>query len=154
LLAKTILENRWIINLRGDLFDFGLLQLTPQKIVRGYRRLRPRSLEAFTFGIHSDLLTRSDASEHLSRDNGRARFPAPGQWHRYRSLTLSIFNHGVVATRHLYNGHGIELAQPYCDRRLVEFVMAVPAEVLGRPDYDIRLHRHAMRSLSSEAVRK
>jgi asparagine synthase (glutamine-hydrolysing) len=77
----------------------------------------------------------------------------PGQWHRYNAMTLNIHSQGRAAIRHIYSGHGIELAQPYYDRKLVEFVMAVPAYELGRPDYDRRIHRQAMKSLLPEAVR-
>ncbi len=154
LLARTVSNNRSIINWKQEIFDSGLRQLAPQRIVRGYRRLRPRPLEAVASGIHPDLLARSDIYQRQTEEEGRLRFPAPGQWHRYRSLTLSIFSQGLAATRQQYNGHGMELAQPYYDRRLVEFVMAVPAEELGRPDYDRRLHRQAMKGLLPEAVRR
>ena len=154
LLARTAFNNRSTINWRQEMFESGLRQLIPQKVARGYRRWRPRSVESISPAIHPDLVARSDVGERLEYNGRRDKYPAPAQWHRYRSLTLSIFSQGLAATRARYNKHGLETAQPYYDRRLIEFVMAVPAEELGRPDYDRRLHRQAMRGLLPEAVRR
>jgi asparagine synthase (glutamine-hydrolysing) len=52
----------------------------------------------------------------------------------------------------MYNGHGLEIEQPYHDRRLVDYVMALPADQLGRPQRDRWVHRNAMSGLLPEAV--
>ena len=59
-------------------------------------------------------------------------------------MNSSSFSQGLAATRHQYNRHGLEIALPYYDRRLVEFIMAVPAYILGRPGYSRLLQRQSM----------
>ncbi len=152
-LAKTVIDARSLINWQQDIFDNGLRQLLPAKVVRGYRRWRPRTVKEIAPAIHPDLVSRTNVEQRLSFSDQRSKFPIPGQWHRYNNLMLSVYSQGLSATRHLYNGYGIEPVGPYYDRRLVEFVMAVPAEELGRPDYDRRLHRRAMTGLLPEKVR-
>jgi asparagine synthetase B (glutamine-hydrolysing) len=92
--------------------------------------------------------------ERVEADQRWGDFPAPGQWARYRSLTHSGWAQGAAATRKFYNRHGLELETPYWDRRLIEFVMALPADQLGLPGWDRRLHRQAMTGLLPERVRQ
>jgi asparagine synthase (glutamine-hydrolysing) len=69
-------------------------------------------------------------------------------------LTLNVFAQGAAAVRKYYHRHSLELTQPYWDRRLIEFVMALPADQLGRPGRKRRLQRNAMVGRLPEAVRE
>ena len=151
LLARTVLENSPRIRWRQDIVNNGLRQLLPRKVVRAYRNSRPRALAPIAPGIHPNFIARTDVRQRHGLISHREEFSAPGQWHRYRSLMLSVFSR-VGSVRYLYNRHGLELEQPYFDRRLVEFAMAVPAYILGRPGGYRRLQRKSMEGLLPKAV--
>ena len=152
-LLRTLTANRATINWQQSLFEDGLRQMLPQKLAGIYRSWRPRTAVPYSAGMHPDLLARTDIAQRLAADGRVEGFTTPGQGHRYRALTLSVFSFGSAAGRHRYNQHGLELELPYYDRRLVEFVMAVPADELGRPNESRRIHNIAMQGLLPEAVR-
>lgn len=130
----------------------GLRQFVPYQFTRVYRSVRPRALLPLAPGIHPGLVARTDLRRRLAFNAGRVKFSAPGFGNRYQALVSSSFSQGIAATRHQYNQHGMEIVQPYYDRRLVEFVMAVPAYVLGRQGYSRLLQRQAMIGHLPEAV--
>ena len=142
-LARLIWQRRLRIDWRGHFFDFGLRQLLPDSLRRAYRRLRPRQAVSWHPGLHPELVRRTELLARYERGREDGRFRTPGLAHRYRSLTLNAFEQGASAVRKAYNRHGLELLEPYWDRRLVEFVMALPADQLGRPGWDRWLHRRA-----------
>ena len=80
-------------------------------------------------------------------------FNYPGFSQRYQTLMDSSMGQGMAISRHLYNGYGLELTLPYFDRRLVEYVLGIPAYILGRPGNYRRLHREAMSGRLPENVR-
>ena len=49
---------------------------------------------------------------------------------------------------------GLEVRMPYRDRRVIELVLGLPADLLDRPGAPRRLHRAAMRAALPEAVRR
>jgi len=151
LLARTARENWSEFNWRSSFLEFGLRRLIPPGAANLYRRIRPRQATAVAPGIHEALLARTDLATRLSPAPalGKAR---PGFRQRYGSLTGSNFSQSVVV-RHQYNRSGMELLEPYYDRRLVEYVLSVPAYVLGRPGDHRRLHRQATIGLLPEKVR-
>ena len=151
LLARTARANWGAFARRDSFFDFGLRRLIPPGVAKFYRRIRPRRAAAVAPGIHGDLLSRTDLAGRLSPAPAPGRTP-PGYRQRYDSLTGSNFSQSVII-RHQYNRCGMELLEPYYDRRLVEFVLAVPAYVLGRPGSYRRLHRAAMEGLLPDPVR-
>lgn len=154
LLGRTIATNRRTIRWRYSLFENGLRRLVPPRAAQGWRRIRPRKAEAVAPGIHEDLVARTDLCGRLSPDPPPDELRAPGLAQRYESLMTSAFSQGFAASRFLYNRHGMELAMPYYDLRLVEFVLGVPAYVLGGPGRDRFLHREAMKGLLPETVRQ
>jgi asparagine synthase (glutamine-hydrolysing) len=151
-LLRTLMENRTVIDWRQALFEDGLRQLLPKQAIRSYRRWRPRAAGPLVLGIHPDLASRTDLRQRLAAESSPAAFSRPGLSHRYRTLTLSVFSQGLAAARHWYNRHGLELAMPYYDRRLVEFVLAIPADVLGRPQQDRLLPRLALKGLVPDSI--
>jgi asparagine synthase (glutamine-hydrolysing) len=132
--------------------DKGLRQLIPDSLIRSYRNKRPRSTVLIAPGIHPRLVELGDLEQRLSNRAGREKYQTPGFGHRYQALNTSSFSQGLAATRHQYNQYGLEVALPYFDRRLVEFIMAVPAYVLGRPGYSRLLQRQAMIDYLPESV--
>ena len=100
-------------------------------------------------GGHKDYRRARAASD------GRWRaFAAPGQWVRLTAMTESSWSEGYGESRKYYNRFGLEAESPYFDRRLVEYVMALPAEQLGRPWRNRWVQRNAMVGLLPAAVRE
>lgn len=73
----------------------------------------------------------------------------------YRSLRTNLLAQGVASVCRQYNQLGIELLSPYADRRLVEFMLAIPADQIGKPGSGRNrwIQREAMRGLTPETVR-
>lgn len=152
-LAKMTATNFRGLRWRRSFLQFGLRRLIPVEVSQAYRRKRPRLPRLVAPGIADELVARTNLLERLSpRDLSRSDW-APGLWERYQTLSPTLHSQGYASVRYQYNRHGIELMQPYYDRRLVEFVMAVPAYVLGGPDTDRRLHRVAMKGILPEEIR-
>jgi asparagine synthase (glutamine-hydrolysing) len=150
-LGWTLLRNAKSLRWRTEL-AFGLRALAPRKVRRAYRRLRPHEAPALHQVLTPSFLKRTDLQDRTACDSDKRRFRTLSQWARHRSLTLSVFSQGAGAVRKMYNRHGVELVTPYWDRRLVEFVMSVPADQLGRPHRTRWLHRNAMLGLLPETV--
>ncbi len=150
-LGRTAWANRDTIKWRDTLFEYGLRRLIPPEVAQAYRQIRPRQAATFAPGIHEALLERTDLANRLSPAPWPRRTP-PAFRQRYNDLLFSGFSY-APATRYQYNRHGMEVLEPYFDRRLAEFVLAVPAYVLGWPGNDRRLHREAMAGLLPEEVR-
>jgi asparagine synthase (glutamine-hydrolysing) len=152
-LARMTAANISHVCWRRSFFEFGLRRLVPVEISQSYRRWRPRSPKAISPGISRNLVNQSNLQERLSpQDPARKEWP-PGLWERYQSLSPDRHAKGYASVRYQYNHHGVEVAQPYYDRRLIEFIMAVPAYILGGPDIDRRLHRQAMAGILPEEIR-
>jgi len=79
------------------------------------------------------------------------RFSSRGGF--YRHLRLACFAQGPASVRRRHHALRLEPLSPYEDRRLVEFVLSIPADQLGRPGADRRIHRRAARGLLPEAIR-
>ena len=126
-----LVRNRHTLDWRQEVVENGLRQLIPARLRTAYRRRRPRPPERFHPGLHPALIPRSGILERNARHLHDDRFAAPAQWHRYRALMHGSMGESEVALRELYSPYGIECADPFMDRRLVEFAMAVPADHLG-----------------------
>ncbi len=71
---------------------------------------------------------------------------------RAAHLTNALEPQGDSAFRALSNRRGIEYIDPYKDRQLVDFIMAVPAYILGRPPYAKWLLRQAVNTRVPDEV--
>jgi len=152
-MMRVTAANARTIRTRRTFFENGLRRLIPPRISGAYRRVRPRRPRSVAPGISEALVNRTDLRRRLSpAAEDRSRWP-PGLWERYHSLSPEQRSQGYSSVRYQYNLHGIELVQPYYDRRLIEFVLAVPAYILGLPGSDRRLHREAMKGLLPDEIR-
>lgn len=110
-----------------------------------------------THRLSSRTRTAGGVPDHLSRGflernalpARRAPQPAESRSPRTRAmraaqLTSAIEPQGSSAFRSLSNRKGVEYIDPFWDRRLVEFIMTMPAYVLGRPPYPKWLLRQSM----------
>lgn len=133
---------------RREVVRKGLWPILPPTLRRCFRTLRPGRRRRVHPGLHPRLLDRirsrppSDLGVALDRVMRR------------QGLTAAHWPQGVTAMRQLYHRFGLEPALPFWDRRLVEYVMAVPADQLGRPDRTKWMLREAMRGRLPGAVRE
>lgn len=65
---------------------------------------------------------------------------------------VSFWSQAFGETRSYHNRFGLEVESPYHDRRIVEFIMAIPADQLGRPWRSRWVQRNAMKGLLPTAV--
>lgn len=127
------------------LWAHGFRLLAPNALRTLYRRLKPFRVSGLLAdpGPIAALGRRAAAEAH-------ARCPSlPGSRRpRCQSLLSPIWPQGKAAVRGLlYARHGLENSSPYFDRRLVEFILAIPQEQIARPGERRRLQRRAMQSL-------
>lgn len=66
---------------------------------------------------------------------------------RYRAIFAPSQMFGFVESERLYARHGTSFADPFSDRRIAEWVLAVPQRVVNRPDDRKRLIRRAMQGI-------
>lgn len=130
---------------RRTMLGAGLRDLAPAALRRAYRALRRRRKSRAYFGLSDDFVDRHEleSKRELSRVQ-RAGFPRSWQ-HRYDALLSPVWPQDFHGGRKLYTAHRLEPAQPFYDRRLVEFMLAVPADQLTRPQQTRWVLRMAMR---------
>jgi asparagine synthase (glutamine-hydrolysing) len=96
--------------------------------------------------LSTDALSRLTDEPPLPPGFDRAR-----RQHQIRSILGSFSGTYPWAIRHA-NQCGVEVGYPYRDRRLVEFMLAVPAHMLYRPGQPKHVACRAMRGLLPDAV--
>lgn len=151
-LALMIAKNKEMINWRRDFVTNGLRYLLPQRLRMLYGRKRRYDILSTYPGLHPDRV--DHVEEVMRRELGqpKRRLFAGDLWHRYTSLTANVFSQGLPAVYHQYNSHGVELAMPFWDQSLIEFVMALPADQLGRPWRSRWIFRNAVQDLLPRKV--
>ena len=150
-LAKLWRQQHEYVDFNRDLLHYGARQLIPQRIKRLLRRLHlhaPWNNPA----LHPDLAARTRLRERAQNDPRARRFNRPGQWARLATLCEHSWPQGFCDTRKLYARFGLESESPYFDRRLVELVISLPADQLGRPWRGRWVQRNAMHDLLPNAV--
>jgi asparagine synthase (glutamine-hydrolysing) len=72
---------------------------------------------------------------------------------RYEHVFMFLHMRGMIWSERTYAGLGLGFADPWSDRRVASFVLAVPQWVVQRPGQPKRLARQAMRGIMPEPVR-
>ncbi len=108
------------------------------------RRLRPKTVLPWLTPEAKQALPEDDTWPPSSRMASRPK--------QYRSLLGLTDAHGVCVESHYASREGVDIRYPYRDRRLIEFMLAVPTHQL----YDHGLYkpilRHAMDGLLPEPI--
>jgi asparagine synthase (glutamine-hydrolysing) len=151
-LGRAMRDHRRDIRWRADLLDHGLRQLVPAGFKHLLRRVVPRPLPQRNPSFHPAIAERVNLRASAVEDDRSRRYTAPGQWVRLTALTDSSWAEGSGEAKRYYNRHQLEVESPYHDRRLVEYVMALPADQLGRPWRSRWMQRNAMTGLLPDAV--
>ena len=138
---------------RKELGRHGIRQLLPHQLRRIYRRLRPTRKNDMLPGLTKRCAERLAELRQKDKQSTEISGFSPGLRTRYHHIFQTAWAQGFAATRNVpYNRSGIERVSPYFDRRLVEFVMAIPAEQLSHPGRPRNLQNNAMRRLLPEEV--
>ena len=128
--------------------------ILPQRSRTGSRRavgrrrrpppwVRPEFLERS--GLTASPSSRSHIPEGL-RDDARQR--------RYESVFSNVVTTGMAWSEKLHAEAGLAFADPWSDRRLAEFVIAMPQSLVQQLHAPKRLAREAMRGIVPEAARR
>ena len=120
------------------------------------RQGRPRSPGSYPDWINADFARRVDLAGMLAEYTEVATPPLDGPFRRRRYQWVFMPMHLRWATSHERRAarFGIEAVDAWSDRRIAEFCIAVPQQVLDSTcTLDKRLVREAMRGLMPEAFR-
>lgn len=145
----SLLRRHWTdLDWHPDLLTNGIRQLIPWTIKRAYRAIRARPTNP---GLTPARAIRHNDQEYGPNRGAWATQLAPGRRYRYWVMTASYWAETYATTEKLRR-LPVQRLSPYFDRRLVEFVMALPAEQLGRPGRNRWIQRNATRKLLPEYV--
>lgn len=136
-----------------QLLSDGLRHLIPAAMRRAYRRTHPRPNAPSNPGLAPQFVACTGLLDRLAEQPAGLDSRRPDWWQRYRTLNNSSVALGSAMSA-AHSRLGLELSAPYLDRRLVTFVMSLPADQLGRPGRTRWVLRNAMMGLLPEAVRE
>ncbi|MCO5185335.1 MAG: asparagine synthase-related protein [Anaerolineae bacterium] len=130
--------------LREDVWQKGVRQLFPPSWQRRWRgRYSPLRQVAYQH-VSTDLIRRTGLEDVLDLYADRPAFSTTQALTRYNHSFLSIEEQGTSAHRVLSNAHGVEIVDPFRDRRLIAFCLALPSHQLERPSHTKWLLRQGM----------
>jgi asparagine synthase (glutamine-hydrolysing) len=137
----------------GLFFDRYLRPAAPKPIKALYRRFKtgPRLHELSI--VPRDLLEQSGALTRIAHPAVSPIFPDPIKSEMYLLIfsgwvpTALADNYGLIVSL-----HGLEIRQPYRDRRLVEFAFALPPNQLWRNGWSRFIFRNAMKGIVPEQI--
>lgn len=118
-----------------------------------HRRLRSFPSPIPTW-VHPEFVKRSGLIESMRRNEHPVDLRTFARQQRYQAVFVSMHMRGVVWSERTQARYGIGFADPWSDRRIVSFAVAVPQRVLNRTGEDKRLARQAMRGIMPEEVRQ
>lgn len=141
------------ISWETDLLNHGLRPLLPHWLRRSYRFFRPVDLKNETPGLTPARLQRLGELRQAEAAQPPVKGLSPGRLTRHKRIFQAVWAQGFAATRSKpYNQNGIERISPYFDRRLVEFVLAIPTEQLSHASRPRKLQNEAMRRVLPQVV--
>ncbi len=115
----------------------------------------PRTAEPFAPDWVSGALLRRTGVADDGEEQAAPRLRGPLRVERYRQLRDPIPVRWLVANQRRIARQGLEFVEPWSDRRLLEFSLAIPQQVLNPPpSRDKTLLRAAMRGVLPEDARR
>ena len=130
-----------------------LFSLSPKSVRLRYLSKRAKRLRTVYPCLHPALAKRTNLDGLVAGNVAGASTCDDTFTDRVKLLHLARTADGLAAARRQYHEYGLELAQPFMDRRLVEFCLYVPADQLMRPGQDRVLARNALRGIVTEDIR-
>ena len=142
-LSKGCLQRAWVPPLFGEIEDEAsreTQQPTPS-----------RHAESF---VSRSFLDRSGLPEVESHYLASRRWLSYAARDRYIHISSPLVFRGVGYAERLTARHGVGMADPWSDRRLVEFILACPQYLVGSALEPKRIARHAMAGIMpNDAIR-
>lgn len=134
---------------------FGLAPLLPAGVRRGGSPLRllRKGQPPWPAWIRPEFANRVHLDDIMAHKEAHSPFDDFARRHRYELIFLPMHMRVGVWTNRTSARFGQEFADPWSDRRLVEYVLAIPQWVVQRPSEPKRLARQAMRGVMPEAAR-
>ncbi|MDS4029232.1 MAG: asparagine synthase-related protein [Candidatus Contendobacter sp.] len=128
---------------------------TPAGFRRAWRAMRNRRRSTAYHGLAPALARRVNLDARRAGYERQAAHLPPTIREFYRSLRTNLPAQGTASMQRQYNRLGMELLSPYADRRLVEFMLAIPADQIGKPGSGRNrwVQREAMRGLTPDLIR-
>jgi asparagine synthase (glutamine-hydrolysing) len=148
------LKRAFALPIRRTLWPLGRAEQVRLRLRR--LRRRGRSRYAHLPWVRSEWLDAVGLEEAVAAS--AVTLPRRGLNHarreRYRAIYMPLHVEVPLWLSRTYAPYGITHADPWSDRRLVEFAMAVPQEVLNKPGEFKRLTRRAMKGIMPEPARQ
>ncbi len=132
-----------------------------------WRRMRARGLmhtvrrvtkpDRFTTTIEAPpwLAVGISDTEHKLEAQQPSTMPTWSQQQRFDWIFDDFQMRGMLWSERTYARHGVVFADPWSDRRIAEFALSVPQQILNRPgEVDKRLVREAMAGVMPEPARE
>jgi len=131
-----------------ELVQYGLRPLIPKQLRRAWRSIHPATQSVYAPGLHKSRLKRLHELAQVPPAPGPQDELSPAHRNRYYRIFQTQWAQGYSAVRaRPYNQAGLEPVSPYFDAKLVEFILAIPAEVVTHPGRPRRLQNEAMQRL-------
>ncbi|MBA4170608.1 MAG: hypothetical protein H0X68_09420 [Chloroflexi bacterium] len=153
-----VTSDPWNVIAREELFRPALKRLSRRSPMGWVRRLARRASSARHAAQPRWLRTTSPALGAAATSGASMHQDAgfsPQRALRRDTIFTQLHLRGVAWSERTYARHGLAFADPFSDRRIAEFAMAVPQVVINRPAESSKpLMRAAMRGLMPEAARR
>lgn len=127
-------------------WQYGFKPLIPELLLKSWQNLRGQSQPPVSAGtiISPAFAQRIQLEEHvqtLMRSTKLARTPRKEHWN---AVTCGLLQYSLQSLGELASAFSVELHYPFCDRRLVEFCLAVPPEQKLQQGWTRSIMRRAM----------
>jgi asparagine synthase (glutamine-hydrolysing) len=144
--------------IRGRLLGPSLREAVPAgsllQRLPGLRRLHAQAALPTVAWLPGRLAAFFEEHEHGAGSAGcRERLRGLARRQRYDAVFMPLHFHGLRTSERMHARLGQSFADPWSDRRLAEFAVAVPQRVLNRVGEMKRLTRGALRGLVPEPTR-
>jgi asparagine synthase (glutamine-hydrolysing) len=135
-------------------FDHVFRPAIPASIKEVYRRIIPRSDQANLRAnlVSRDAVARSGAAAQMEHFPPPPAFRQPEHLQMYEAIFTSWGPIVAESYELLVSYAGVEMRQPFRDRRLVEFALSLPPNQLWRRGWSRFVYRNAMKGILPDEV--
>ncbi len=135
--------------------DMAVRPAIPAPLKELYRSIIPAAPAPVTNLVREDALTWTGARARMTKTPAIPAFPTPMQSEMYAAIFVGWAPTVLTEEYELAASYfGIELRQPFRDRRLVEFALALPFDQLWRDGRSRFAFRNAMKHTLPEPIRR
>lgn len=140
------------VDFKRDIVDYGLVGLAPSWARGIVRRIKPTE-EPWKSWISPHLVNSASLKDQNRSLFAHPKFRNPGQQKRYDALFFTGYPMGITCYQNIAAQFGIKYQFPFFDRRIVEFILALPSDQIGSPGLDRKILRDSMRNKMPEKIR-